>query len=273
MFVQRRTRNLFEAVFTTGALIYHQTVHNLRQGHSNALMSIAMTVLQSLVMIVGFLAMYWIFGVRRSPIRGDFLMFIMSGIFMFMAFNQAMGKVAGAGNSQSAMLKHGPMNTAIAMSGAALSALYTNVLSATLIYGLYHNFMNPEPIENIPATLGMLIFSWFSGCSLGLIFLSINTWFPTAGKIITQLARRVNMIASGKMFVANTMPTFLLSMFDWNPLFHIIDQTRGFVFINYVPRNSNLEYPFYFTLAMLMIGLMAEFVTRNSVSLSWSAGR
>ena len=81
------------------------------------------------------------------------------------------------------------------------------------------------------------------------------------------------MIASGKMFVANTMPTFLLSMFDWNPLFHIIDQTRGFVFINYVPRNSNLEYPFYFTLAMLMIGLMAEFVTRNSVSLSWSAGR
>ena len=119
----------------------------------------------------------------------------------------------------------------------------------------------------------MLIVAWFSGCSLGLIFLSINTWFPTAGKILTQLARRVNMIASGKMFVANTMPTFLLSMFDWNPLFHIIDQTRGFVFINYVPRNSNLEYPFYFTLAMLMIGLMAEFVTRNSVSLSWSAGR
>ena len=33
MFVQRRTRNLFEAVFTTGALIYHQTVHNLSLIH------------------------------------------------------------------------------------------------------------------------------------------------------------------------------------------------------------------------------------------------
>jgi ABC-type polysaccharide/polyol phosphate export permease len=51
------------------------------------------------------------------------------------------------------------------------------------------------------------------------------------------------MIASGKMFVANTLPPAMLAMFDWNPLFHIIDQCRGFVFNNYFPRNSNWEYP------------------------------
>jgi hypothetical protein len=31
---------------------------------------------------------------------------------------------------------------------------------------------------------------------------------------------------------ANTMPYFMLAMFDWNPLFHLIDQARGFTFIN-----------------------------------------
>ena len=81
------------------------------------------------------------------------------------------------------------------------------------------------------------------------------------------------MIASGKMFVANMMPGFLLRAFDWNPLFHLIDQTRGFVFINYTPHNSNLSYPFYLTVTLLMIGLMAEFVTRNMMSLSYMAGR
>ena len=45
------------------------------------------------------------------------------------------------------------------------------------------------------------------------------------------------------------------------------------MFINYTPHNSNLSYPFYFTLTMLMIGLMAEFVTRNALSLSWNAAR
>ena len=84
---------------------------------------------------------------------------------------------------------------------------------------------------------------------------------------------RADMVFSGKMFLANATPMHILIFFMWNPLFHIIDQTRGYAFINYSPRNSNLEYPVYATLALLMIGLMGEFVTRKAESLSWSAGR
>ena len=81
------------------------------------------------------------------------------------------------------------------------------------------------------------------------------------------------MIASGKMFVANSLPAFMISMFDWNPLFHTIDQARGYAFINYVPRNSNWECVVYLSLTLLMIGLMGEFYTRKHASASWSARR
>jgi ABC-type polysaccharide/polyol phosphate export permease len=54
------------------------------------------------------------------------------------------------------------------------------------------------------------------------------------------------MVASGKMFVANSLPGSVLVMFTWNPLFHVIDQARGFAFIDYQPRNSDLFYPLYF---------------------------
>jgi len=81
------------------------------------------------------------------------------------------------------------------------------------------------------------------------------------------------MIASGKMFVANQLPRKMIDWFDWNPLFHIIDQTRGFVFINYFPHHSSVTYPLYVSLAVLMIGLMAEFYTRQNASLSWDARR
>ena len=273
MFVQRRNRNLLQAAFTTLALIYHQTVHTLRQTHANAVIGILITMMQSVLMVAGFLAMYWVMGVKRSPIRGDFLLFIMSGIFMFMAFNGAMAKVSGAGKSTNQMMKHGPLNTAIAMSGAALAALYTNVLSALVLIAIYHMLINPIEIENWRGALAMLVLAWFSGSALGLVFLSIRTWFPVPGQMISQVFGRANMVASGKMFAANNLPNFMLAMFDWNPLFHIIDQTRGFVFVNYTPHNSSLSYPIYVTLALLMIGLMAEFVTRNSASLSWGAGR
>jgi ABC-type polysaccharide/polyol phosphate export permease len=39
------------------------------------------------------------------------------------------------------------------------------------------------------------------------------------------------------------MPGYMLVFFDWNPLFHLIDQTRGFVFNNYFPHHSSIEYP------------------------------
>ena len=73
------------------------------------------------------------------------------------------------------------------------------------------------------------------------------------------------------MFVANQTPAMMIAMFTWNPLFHTIDQARGFTFVNYNPHKSSIMYPIIFTLVCLTIGLLAEFFTRKRVSLSWSA--
>jgi ABC-type polysaccharide/polyol phosphate export permease len=75
------------------------------------------------------------------------------------------------------------------------------------------------------------------------------------------------------MFVANSLPFNILIMFSWNPLFHTIDQARGFIFINYSPHVSSLMYPLYLSLVLLMLGLLGEFYTRKHVSASWGAGR
>ena len=84
---------------------------------------------------------------------------------------------------------------------------------------------------------------------------------------------RINMIASGKMFVANSLPAYMLAIFDWNPLFHTIDQTRGFIFINYNPHFSSATYPLYVEIALVVIGLIGESYTRKYASVSWNAGR
>ncbi|MCG6902103.1 MAG: ABC transporter permease, partial [Rhodobacter sp.] len=115
--------------------------------------------------------------------------------------------------------------------------------------------------------------AWFSGIAVGMVFLSLKPWYPTFVGLAQQIYTRANMIASGKMFVANAMPGYILAMFDWNPLFHCIDQARGFVFINYNPHFSSVSYPVIVSVTLIMIGLMGEFYTRKQVSVSWSAGK
>ena len=109
----------------------------------------------------------------------------------------------------------------------------------------------------------MILLAWFTGVATGLILMAIRPWFPGFVTIFKTVYQRVNMIASGKLFVVNTLPTFMLSIFDWNPLFHIIDQSRGFVFVNYSPRYTTVEYPVMIGIILIVLGLMGEFYTRN----------
>ncbi|MFT4014284.1 MAG: ABC transporter [Paracoccus sp. (in: a-proteobacteria)] len=273
MFTQRRNHNMVEAGFTTLALIYHVTANNLRKGQRNAVVGLIMIIAQAIAMIAGFYLMFAVIGVRKSPIRGDFIVYIMSGIFMFLAHTRAIGAIAGAGGAANQMMKHGPMNTAVIMAAAALATLYQVTISSVVILAAYHYLVQPVHIEDPLGCYGMLLLAWFSGCCIGLIFLAFRPWWPQGAQVLTAFYQRINMIFSGKMFVANTLPVYMLHAFSWNPLFHIIDQTRGYAFINYSPRNSSLSYPIYCILALLMIGLMAEYVSRKSVSISTMAGR
>lgn len=270
--VQRRNRTMLDAAAAQLALIYHLTVYNLRSKDRNPVIGLLMVAVQSMVMIAGFMGMFWLMGVRRSPVRGDFLLYTMTGIFLFQAHTMTVMAVANASSSVSAMMKHGPMNTAVMISSAALAALYRTIFSASVILGLYWLY-KPFRLDDPVGCLAMLMLAWMSGAAAGLVFLALRPWSPKAAMLLSTVYSRIQMIASGKMFLANALPAYMLHYFDWNPLFHVIDQLRGDVFIDYNPHHSSAIYPVYFTLTVLMIGLMGEFVTRNSESLSWSAAR
>ena len=269
----RKPQSGLGVAFSMMGLIYHSIVRNVRKTHNNAFMAIFNNILQVIVFVMAFYLMFSILGLRGAAIRGDFLVYIMSGIFLFLTHIKSVGAVYGSEGPASPMMQHAPMNTIIAISSAALGALYAQLLSLFLVLFVYHIAFTPLEIDDPFAALGMLVLAWFTGVGLGLVLLSLKPWMPSVTDIISTVYQRANMIASGKMFVANTLPSFMLAMFDWNPLFHTIDQARGFAFINYSPRVSSWEYAFWVGVACLMIGLMGEFYTRRHASISWGARR
>lgn len=273
MFQQTGPRTTFQSAITIFELVYHSIVRKVRKTHGNAMMSILLNMMQTAIFVLAFYVMFSLLGLKGAALRGDFLLYIMSGIFLFMTHTKTMSAVVGAEGPSSPMMKHAPMNTAIAILAAALGTLYIQSLSLFAILFIYHVAFTPVVVDDPIGALGMLLTSWFAGAAIGLVLLAIKPWFPTFVSILTTIYARANMIASGKMFVANTLPGFMLAMFDWNPLFHTIDQARGYVFINYVPRNTTTEYPLYVAIVLLMLGLMGEFYTRRQASLSWGSKR
>ncbi|MGP9803401.1 ABC transporter permease [Paracoccus sp. NSM] len=271
MFKQRHNRNMLEATFATTALIYHQTVYKLRTQHRNALVGLLLTMMQSLIMIIVLMTLFLLIGIRTSPIRGDFMLYIMSGIFMFMTHVQTVGQVANSHSISSALVKHEPLNAAILISAAALSVLYRQTIVCLTVLGTYHLAFAPVSFYDPVGAAALFLLAWFSGISVGIIFLGIKPWAPAAATMLTIFYQRVNMFASGKMFVANTIPGFILPWFVWNPLFHLIDQQRGFIFINYSPHRTMLLYPLWFSIGALMVGLLINFTTRKYESASWGA--
>ncbi len=273
MFQQTTPRSTLGSAVATAELVYHGAVRNVRKTHGSPLMSILINVMQTAIFVLAFYLMFTWLGLRGLKIRGDFMVYIMTGVFLFMTHVKTVGAVVSSEGPASPMMLHRPMNTAIAILSAALGTLYIQLLCMFLILFVYHVAVTPVEIHDPIGCLAMVLLAWFTGAAVGLVFLALKPWMPGVVTLMTSVYQRANMIASGKMFVANALPPHILVLFDWNPLFHAIDQARGFAFINYFPRNSSIEYPLTVGIVLVVIGLMGEYVTRKHASPSWYARR
>lgn len=274
MFERRQQTTLTGAAFNLAELVFHTAVRSVRKNHRNAIFAILTSILQTVILVGVFYLMYEILpGLRGIRIRGDFLLYIMTGIFMYMVHIKSLAAVMGADGPSSPMMQHLPMNTAVSIGAAALGALYVQTLSLVTVLFVYHIGWGPITIANPVGAMGMVLLAWFSGTAVGVVLLALRPWLPGAASILQQFYTRLNMFASGKMFVANQMPAHMVAMFAWNPLYHIIDQVRGFVFVNYTPLKSGITYPIVASVIILTIGFMGENFSRKRVSASWGAGR
>jgi ABC-type polysaccharide/polyol phosphate export permease len=239
----------------------------------NAVLGLIGSTAQTVVFVMAFYFMLQLMGVRTSPIKGNYMLYIISGIAMFMTHNKAVQTVSKAEGPTFDMMQHAPMNTMIAVCSAALQSLYQQTITVGTILLIYHLAFNPVDIFNPIGLAGVFLLCWFTGVAIGMVFLALTPWHPPLVNILLMVYRRVNMLASGKMFVANALPSFMFAMFDWNALFHCVDQARGMMFINYSPMHSNLSYPLKVALVAVVLGLMGEFFTRKRASMSWGSTR
>lgn len=268
----RRSSLLSDAMGFLG-LVYFTTVREVRLESGNAMLGMLSAVSRTLMLVFMFWVLFEVIGLRSSIIRGDTVMFLVSGILLFFMHNSTVQKTVQAGTFSSPIMNHAPMTPTLLIISSALSNLYLHIFAIGIIFAGLFVFTGELEIYNWQGIALPFVLAWFSGMIMGLLFLIMKPFAPKLMSIVSLLYQRANLITSGKFFVANMLPTSILPFFAWNPLFHSIDQMRGAIFVNYFPRNSSNEYTLVFCAIGLIVGLMIEFWLRRTVSRSTGASR
>lgn len=108
------------------------------------------------------------------------MLYLLSGILMFMVHVPTTGAVAGSHSLSGGLIKNEPLNPAILIAAAAL---YRQTISGIAMLWLYHVLVAPIHVENWPGCLGMYLLAWFSGACIGLVFLGIRPWSPRGSRL------------------------------------------------------------------------------------------
>ena len=265
----RVNRTLFGASMSFMELLFHSVVRDARKSSGNATLGLLLVMLQSLMMLAIFFLLFTVLGMRSVAIRGDFVTFLLTGIFLFLTHNKAVQSAMGAVSPVGGLTLHTPVNSLLNIMASVLSGLYLQVLGFALILLVVHILRGGLDFYNPAGLIFPFFMAWASGIAIGLMFGVLTPFAPKFMPMVSMMYRRANMITSGKMLPANYMSATMITWFDWNPLFHSIDQARGHAFVNYFPRHTNMEYPVYLSLTLVMIAMMIEFWLRKNMSQSW----
>ena len=221
-------------------LIFHNTVRSIRKDHRDAILAILYSIFQTLVMVGAFYILMDMLGLRSLAIRGDFLLYVMSGNFVFMTHVKSVSAVMGSEDSTSPMMQHLPMNTRISIWASAFSALYIQIVSIGSILVVYHLVWTPIEVHQPVGAVAMLASCVvFRRCGRKRVFGDQAVDTGADRRSSADLYRAPTCLRRAKCSWPTRLQHKWWRSSTWNPLFHIIDQGRGYIFVNYNPRNHH----------------------------------
>lgn len=248
---------LLDAVAKHLVVLYATTVREIRNASGSSQLGLILNLLQTLAFVAVFYVLFIALGRRDAGLRGDPMMFMLTGVLLFRMHVSVVSGVISSVKSNRALINYEPAKSIIFVWARALADLYVSLLVAVILVSVTALIKGGVEIYYPAGVIVPTLLAWLSAVGIGLIFMYAEahiSWFS----LVSRLYQRFAMFTSGKFFVANAIPTVALAMFWWNPLFHAIDILRGAVFVNYEPKKTSLEFLIGLTVVALVVGHMLE---------------
>ena len=250
-------------------LVYSLVVRDLRTEHKNAALGILISVAQPLVTGLIFYAFMVFLGGGMGKVRGDDLTFVLLGFVVFFMHIRTVAQVTNSLRED--MLNHQRLSPFLLVSVKAISSGYKIILALIILLALNYLLRGVYEMQNLLHFIIVIFWCWLGGIAVGIIFMAAVRYL-TWGALLQTAYIRIMFFTSGKFFVANMIGSDWRYFMDWNPLFHLLDQSRDAAFLNYTARTTTMEYAIIVYLVVLVFAMLVEHFVRINYSTSHMAG-
>ena len=262
--VPHRPAPIWREALRFGQLCHAMAVQNIAR-QSTGSFGLLGAFAMPLAMTAGFLAAYELVGLFRPAIRGDVVVFLLTGILLFQLASRARSAADLTGGG--AFLWHQPVQPALVVWSGALAALYVSVTAMALILTGAALIRGAPPLHDPAGLAAPLLLAWGFGVGSGMVMSGIAR-YAGGGQLLGMAWQRAMFLTGGIFFLAAAVPGWMRPWFDWNPLFHIIDAMRAAAFVNYSGGDTSLTYAAWCVAGLLAVGHALERKVRADFSIS-----
>lgn len=236
-----------------GFLLFALTVRALREAAGGAAVGFLRGALAALAFCLVFYFVITFFGLGFVTVRGDLMVFILIGAGFFFLMQYTVMATIKAMRAGWRMAPHPHLSPILFVYAESLAVLYNWTLAIVAIFVGNAFVVGRMEFETPLLIFPLFALAWLTGIGIGLVFGFLLGWFSWAA-MLKRVFFKIMFFTSGKFTNANFIPPDMLPFFQWNPLFHLIDQMRDAAFVNYTAQKTNLIYPTLCCLALLGIG-------------------
>jgi len=201
--------------------------------------------------------------IGRSSLSGvPVALFMISGILPFKLFTKLLTQLAQAVSANKSLFAYrqvaaiDPIITRLIIEAATFVVVYSIIL--TVMAWMDFNVW-PDDLLALLGVTGLMV---AMGAGIGLILCSAVSYWEDTSKVVAMVMTPMLFI-SGVFFCATMIPAQYWYLFDWNPVFHVIELSRDAMFASYTTPVGSWQYVGFWALSTISVGLMLYQINRN----------
>ncbi|KMK63984.1 ABC transporter permease [Puniceibacterium sp. IMCC21224] len=204
---------------------------------------------------IALMSFLFAFGFRSPSIGTNFALFFASGILPFSAYMDLHGKVSVAVRFSKPLLFYPGVTFVDALIARVLLNVITQILISTILFAGIIQAFDLNVILNLPSIALGYAMAFSLAISIGTLNCYLLSVYPLWERSWAILNRPLFLI-SCIFFTFDTVPQPYQDWLWWNPLVHVVGQTRAGIYATYDASYVSPLFVFTVSGAVLALGLM-----------------
>ena len=201
--------------------------------------------------------------IGRSSLSGvPVALFMISGIMPFKFFSKLLPQLAGSVQSNKALFTYRQVSIMDPLVTRLIIEVVTYIVTFCIILGVMAWIGFNIEMQDFLSFLMVNVLLIALGLGIGISLCVASAYWEDTVKVVSMIMMPMFMI-SGIFFTATMIPQKYLYLFDWNPIFHVVELLREAMFVSYTSPVGDWQFVAFCALVSNAAGLMLYQVSRQ----------